>query len=1415
MKNLITILLISFSYLAQSQVFNDDCAGTVNLGTAPLCQDIKFSNIGATASDIGTNNIPECFEDSPSSDVWFSFIADSKIINYTITIEGDNSNGNPLTNIQAGLYRGYCPDNIFALNTCAKGEFGATSLSFDVSNLTPNDLYYIRIDNYSGSNFEGEFNVCISEQDIEYTLSNDGSTECTGVLYDTGGPNGDYGSNEDNTFTICPGSNNQCIEFNIEYYNIEQGIGNTGDKIIFYNGENVNAPVINQIAGNGINGNGSVCYTIYGEKCLTVRMITDNNVNLDGFKASWNCSNVKCELPETIQIDSIINEKSIVNNLSSSLVDIKVTGISCDKGAVGVFSKGNNSDLGLDKGILITTGKAELALGPNTSVGAGFAHISDGDSDLDILSQLYGSDLLSNDACVIEVEAFVKANELNFQFLFGSEEYPEYESDDFNDIFALFIEGPGITDGIPELNGKKNLALIPKSNIPIEINSVNSKSNWEYFRNNQSGLSSEYDGYVVDYLGSKKSLTASAQVIPCNTYKLKFAIADRNDFIFDSGVFISELRNNVPEISLATSFGFDYLLEKCTDGQELIVINIDNPQEKPLQFVPQLGGTAINGVDYILDLPDTITFEPGQTLLTFPITVLSDNISEGTETIEILFQNDFGCEVVDITSITIEIREDIEVVAQGGEDVVYICKGTPFELFAEGATSYSWTPATNLSDSNINNPIILDPQIQQTYIVTGSIDPFTNAECMDVDTITIIPVDPEIVISSSDELMFCFGDSINVEIINNVGNTNINWENLNIGVQNPNSNLTVIKPTISSLDLIPYVANITLNGCAASDTLFLRVDPYLFPEILVTDTTICEGYPLLLAGPGDPLTTYEWTPSDYLSDANIANPIATATEDITYQLVATSATEICSDSIEINLVVQANKVEIIGQDTVFMCLGDSISFATNSTSEGLNLSWAPQEIVNVPDSSIVTYYPTFSQYAYVTMDYDGCIAHDSVWMQVDSLPSMKFEIIQDKPDYCIGEVITIVSPGYDDEHFPNIEFQWDPAPGIISDLDNWNLAIVAADTAIFRRITTNGACVDTIEREIIVKNPLAEIMVSDTSVLCPFTPVQLLLTSESKLEDIKWEPGSPELSCDDCPNPIATVGATTTVSVSMMADGCPVTASAEIKVAELFLAIGFSEPFVCPGSPVQLTLQSNGTITDIDWKPKNILSCGDCLSPIAVTDVSTNLEVTAKIDGCEYGTSNTLVIDNNIRTAMLAIEPNDTVPAGGEITLIVVPEPSFGPNTTYEWFINDVSQGLKESSFITTQNDTVFTIYRVTITDENGCIWSATNKAIGAFPTFGLPNAFTPNGDELNDFFRLVPLKKADLDNWELTRFDIFNRWGEKVFSCEDKQCALDEGWDGRINNVLAPAGVYIYGVQVEIANGDKLNFKGDVTLLR
>lgn len=85
-----------------------------------------------------------------------------------------------------------------------------------------------------------------------------------------------------------------------------------------------------------------------------------------------------------------------------------------------------------------------------------------------------------------------------------------------------------------------------------------------------------------------------------------------------------------------------------------------------------------------------------------------------------------------------------------------------------------------------------------------------------------------------------------------------------------------------------------------------------------------------------------------------------------------------------------------------------------------------------------------------------------------------------------------------------------------------------------------------------------------------------------------------------------------------------------------------------------------------------------------------------------------------------------------------------------------------------------------------------------------LPDAFTPNGDGVNDTF----LARG----WFVKRFNmvIYNRWGEVLFTTD----TLDTGWDGKVSGNRVPAGVYVYAIEAEDFTGRRVNKKGTLLVI-
>jgi gliding motility-associated-like protein len=90
-------------------------------------------------------------------------------------------------------------------------------------------------------------------------------------------------------------------------------------------------------------------------------------------------------------------------------------------------------------------------------------------------------------------------------------------------------------------------------------------------------------------------------------------------------------------------------------------------------------------------------------------------------------------------------------------------------------------------------------------------------------------------------------------------------------------------------------------------------------------------------------------------------------------------------------------------------------------------------------------------------------------------------------------------------------------------------------------------------------------------------------------------------------------------------------------------------------------------------------------------------------------------------------------------------------------------------------------------------------------PTIAYPNAFSPNGDGINDIFRIPSLNVTEFEVF------IFDRWGNQIFFSDNPKFT----WDGTVNGQPLPDGVYVMRIQGQGMHGEAFEYQGSITLIR
>lgn len=187
------------------------------------------------------------------------------------------------------------------------------------------------------------------------------------------------------------------------------------------------------------------------------------------------------------------------------------------KVAGGSFTGGLADGIGIDSGVILSSGDIANAKGPNNDSGVTGENDTPGDPDLDVI---VGEGHHTEDAAVLEFDFVPTQGTASFRYVFASEEYLEFVGL-FNDVFAFYVDGV-------------NIALIPGTNTPVAINTINPGANASFYVDNPTGsgaFGTQFDGFTT-------VLTATANVTPNVSHHIKLVIADTDDPILDSAVFI-------------------------------------------------------------------------------------------------------------------------------------------------------------------------------------------------------------------------------------------------------------------------------------------------------------------------------------------------------------------------------------------------------------------------------------------------------------------------------------------------------------------------------------------------------------------------------------------------------------------------------------------------------------------------------------------------------------------------------------------------------------------------------------------------------------------------------------------------------------------------------------------------------------
>lgn len=481
--------------------------------------------------------------------------------------------------------------------------------------------------------------------------------------------------------------------------------------------------------------------------------------------------------------------------------------------SIGQFTTGGNpTNLGLTSGVIISTGNVTDAPGPNSSGSTGIDNGTGSDPDLAMLIPGY----TINDAAVLSFTFIPLSDTVRFKYVFGSDEYPEWVNSSYNDVFGFFLSGPGITG--PYSNNSANIAIIPGTSLPVTIDNVNAGSYSQYYVNNTSGATIEYDGFTT-------VLTAWAVVTPCVPYQIKIAIGDAGDSVYDSVVFLESESFSTNAVSVNFNYtmpGDTMAYRGCSDA--ILNFQIPQPATTATQICYQIAGSAINGTDY--NFIDTcVTIAAGAQSAQLVITPIETGVPGGVQTVQIVLETN-PCQD---DTITIYLRDYPPMSLSIPDDT--ICNGESTTLFSYlsggvGPFTYLWSGGEQTTSIQVAPP---GPSVNTYYLtVTDACTP--HVKTIDDSVSLVVHQVPTSTFNIAPNDSICLDDDLNVSYAGNATSSAVyNWSfsggNVVSGSGQGPYVIDWSTPSLYSISL-----NVSENNCY-SDTTYQSVTVLPAPVI--------------------------------------------------------------------------------------------------------------------------------------------------------------------------------------------------------------------------------------------------------------------------------------------------------------------------------------------------------------------------------------------------------------------------------------------------------------------------------------------------------------------------------------------------------------------------------------------------------
>jgi gliding motility-associated-like protein len=885
-------------------------------------------------------------------------------------------------------------------------------------------------------------------------------------------------------------------------------------------------------------------------------------------------------------------------------------------------------------------------------------------------------------------------------------------------------------------------------------------------------------------------------------------------------------------------------------GQNTLLLQVDQPGDYLLQ-VEDLSNSCVNSTSVSvtqdltapvssISLPDTLSCGTTEVSLfgdagtnpsptyQYSWTTTNGNISSGTSAI-IASANQAGTytlEIIDtfngcISTSSVDVVQDIAVpVADAGTALTLDCNITSQVLdgsaSSQGAIyTYQWTTSTGniIAQATGLNPLIDAPGTYDLLVLN------VQNQCTNTAQVTVDQqIDPPTVEAGDDDTINCI-QSV-VQLSGAGSSTGADYEYLWSSLDgNPIIGQTQLDASVDLEGVYQLLITNNINGCKDSDIVVVALDtitPVLSGEI--PDQLTCAVSDVLLAVNSSVINnvSYTWTSTNgnIVSGAATANPLVD-TPGI-YDLQFVNVTNGCQAQEQIEV------LQDIVEPTVDAGLGGTITCSelvfnaqgTAATNSGqTSISWSTT--TGTIDSGGTTTTPIMSSDGIyiieVTDLVNSCVSIDSLEVLIDQVYPV-IEPLNSQTLDCNNLTVTIDASSTNLE--PQYSLSWTTTNGnIVGGGTTLTPVVDLAGQYSLAIVDANNGCETSESVSILSDFVYPDISAgTDIDLPCGVSSTNLQGTVVGSTNDLQILWTAVDGSIIDGANtlnPTIGQGGTYSLSVQNTINGCEsLDTVAVLFDAPPLLTLQSADP-ECAGNFGSLNITSvvGGTppfVYSID-NGQNYSSSTD-FSFLNAGDYSV---IAQDANGCETEVSQVSITEPPVFD-VIVVDSFIQYQQGQQAQIIA--DPSY-PLSSISSIVWSPAAGLSCVDCLDPiVNTQVSTTYMLDLINASGCSTSiSVTVIVDASANVFIANSFTPNADGINE----VLMIQADITNIkEVKRFDVYDRWGELLFSQSNFQPNDPQyGWDGTYRGSVLNQGVYVYYVEVEMLDGRVELFKGDVFL--